>query len=41
MGYQICLNEQCVLPAFAQHPVCVERRAADKLRQERFHNERN
>ena len=27
---QSCLNEQCAKPAFARHPVCVERNAADR-----------
>jgi serine/threonine-protein kinase len=34
LGFQICMNEQCAKSAFANHPVCVERRAMDKLRQE-------
>lgn len=27
---QTCMNEQCAKPAFARHPVCVERAAADR-----------
>ncbi len=41
MGYQICLNEQCAMPAFSSHPLCVERRAAEKARRDVFSNGRN
>lgn len=34
LGFQRCMNEQCAKPAFSKHPVCVERRAMDKLRRE-------
>ncbi|MDP2450545.1 MAG: serine/threonine-protein kinase [Polaromonas sp.] len=34
LGYQICMNEQCAKPAYSRHPVCVERRAMEKLRRE-------
>jgi eukaryotic-like serine/threonine-protein kinase len=34
LGFQICMNEQCAKSAFSNHPVCVERRAMDKMRQE-------
>jgi serine/threonine-protein kinase len=34
LGFQSCMNEQCAKPAFARHPVCVERRAMEKLRRE-------
>jgi hypothetical protein len=32
LGYQICINEQCTKPAFASHPVCMQRRAAEQAR---------
>ena len=34
LGFQACMNEQCAKQAFSKHPVCVERRAMDKSRQE-------
>ena len=34
LGFQICMNDQCARPAFSNHPVCVERRAMEKLRQD-------
>jgi len=34
LGFQICMNEQCAKPAYNRHPVCVERRAMEKLRRE-------
>jgi serine/threonine protein kinase len=34
LGFQHCMNEQCAKPAFSRHPVCVERRAMEKLRRE-------
>lgn len=34
LGFQICMNEQCAKPAFANHPVCQERRATEKMRKE-------
>jgi len=34
LGFQACLNEQCANAAFAGHPVCVKRNAAEKLRLE-------
>lgn len=41
MGYQICLNEQCATPAFSSHPLCVERRAAERANRDVFTNGRN
>ena len=32
LGYQICMNEQCAKPSFTNHPVCVQRREAEKQR---------
>ena len=29
-GYLSCIGEKCATPAFAQHPVCVERREMDR-----------
>ncbi|SFU97124.1 serine/threonine protein kinase [Polaromonas sp. YR568] len=34
IGFQICMTEQCAKPAFANHPVCVERRAMEQRRRE-------
>jgi serine/threonine protein kinase len=34
LSFQSCMNEQCAKPAFARHPVCVERRAAETRRRE-------
>ncbi len=34
LGFQICMTEQCAKPAYAQHPICVERRAMDQRRKE-------
>ncbi|MDB5965122.1 MAG: serine/threonine protein kinase, partial [Polaromonas sp.] len=34
LGFQICMTEQCAKPAFARHPVCVERRAMDQRRRD-------
>lgn len=34
LSFQSCMNEQCAKPAFARHPVCVERRAAENRRRE-------
>lgn len=34
LSFQACMNEQCAKPAFARHPVCVERRAAENRRRE-------
>ncbi|MDI1339855.1 serine/threonine-protein kinase [Polaromonas sp.] len=34
LGYQICMNEQCAKPAYSRHPVCVERRAMEKMRRD-------
>jgi serine/threonine protein kinase len=34
LGFQICMSEQCAKPGFAQHPVCVERRAMEQRRRE-------
>ena len=41
LGFQICMNEQCAKPAFANHPVCVERRSAEKLRRDSQSSGRN
>ena len=41
LGFQACLNEQCAKPAFANAAVCVERRAAEKNRNNQQRNERN
>ncbi len=32
LSYQICLNEQCAKPSFAQHPVCEERKKQEEAR---------
>jgi eukaryotic-like serine/threonine-protein kinase len=34
LGFQICMNEQCARQRFKNHPVCVERREQEKMRQE-------
>jgi len=34
LGYQICLNEQCALPRFANHPLCEQRRAVELERRQ-------
>ena len=34
LGFQICMREQCAKPAFAAHPICVERKALEQKRQE-------
>lgn len=34
LGFQICMNEQCAKSAYTSHPVCIERRATEKLRRE-------
>jgi hypothetical protein len=34
LAFQMCLADQCAKPAFARHPVCVERRAMDQRRRE-------
>ncbi len=34
LGFQICMNEQCARQRFRNHPVCVERREQEKMRQE-------
>jgi len=31
-SYQFCVTEQCAKPVFAQHPLCLERLAADRAR---------
>lgn len=33
IGFQICMSEQCAKPAFANHPLCVERRAMEQRRE--------
>jgi serine/threonine protein kinase len=33
LGFQICMSEQCAKPGFANHPVCVERRAMNQQRE--------
>lgn len=38
LAMQNCLTEQCAKPAFARHPVCVERREMDQRRQEQQRN---
>ena len=32
LAFQICLNEQCAKPAFANHALCLERKAAEDQR---------
>ncbi len=34
LGFQICMNEQCARQRFKNHPVCMERREQEKMRQE-------
>lgn len=34
LGFQICMSEQCAKPAFANHAICVQRRAMDQQRKE-------
>ncbi|WP_068831475.1 serine/threonine-protein kinase [Polaromonas jejuensis] len=34
IAFQICMAEQCAKPAFAHHPVCVERRAMEQRRRD-------
>jgi serine/threonine protein kinase len=34
LGFQSCMNEQCGRQRFRNHPVCVERREQEKMRQE-------
>lgn len=34
LGFQICMTDQCAKPAYAQHPVCLERRAMEQRRKE-------
>ena len=34
LGFQSCMTEQCAKPAFANYPVCVERRAMEQRRRE-------
>ncbi|MBA4327842.1 MAG: serine/threonine protein kinase [Polaromonas sp.] len=34
LGFQSCMNEQCARQRFRNHPVCVERREQEKMRQE-------
>ncbi|MES2385691.1 MAG: serine/threonine-protein kinase [Pseudomonadota bacterium] len=34
LGFQICMNEQCARQRFKNHPVCVERREQEKMRQD-------
>lgn len=34
LSFQSCMNEQCAKPAFARHPVCLERRATENRRRE-------
>ncbi|MDP1567050.1 MAG: protein kinase [Polaromonas sp.] len=34
LGFQVCMNEQCARPRFKNHPVCVERREQEKMRQD-------
>jgi len=41
LGFQSCLNEQCASPVFANHALCVERRAAEKQLRARQGAERN
>jgi eukaryotic-like serine/threonine-protein kinase len=31
-GYASCIGEQCAKPAFAKHPICIERREIDERR---------
>ncbi len=34
LGFQSCMTEQCAKPAFSGHPICMERRAMQKERQD-------
>ena len=34
IGFQVCMAEQCAKPAFANHPVCAERRAMEQRRRD-------
>lgn len=34
LGFQMCMNEQCVKPEFANHAVCEQRRIADQTRRQ-------
>ena len=38
LGFQSCMAEQCAKPAFAQHPICAERRDMDERRRETERN---
>lgn len=35
ISFQLCMNEQCVLPRFQRHPICLERQEMDKIRRDR------
>ncbi len=35
ISFQLCMNEQCALPRFARHPICLERQEMDKIRRDR------
>ncbi len=35
ISFQLCMNEQCALPRFQRHPVCVERQEMEKIRRDR------
>ena len=34
IGFQICMRDQCARPAFANHPICVERKAMEQQRRD-------
>ncbi len=34
IGFQVCMAEQCAKPAFANHPVCAERRGMEQRRRD-------
>ena len=34
IGFQICMRDQCAKPAFANHPMCVERKAMEQQRRD-------
>ena len=34
IGFQICMRDQCARPVFANHPICVERKAMEQQRRD-------
>ncbi len=34
IGFQICMRDQCAKPAFANHPICLERKAMEQQRRD-------